>query len=130
MKRVLIATEKPFASSAVQQIIEILANAGYEVRRLEKYTSKSDLLEAVKDVHGLIVRSDVVDRQVIDAALELQVVVRAGSGFDNLDLAENYYIDACISCGCCSYVCPAKIELAGHIKTGKVLLARKRKRMA
>ncbi len=87
MKRVLIATEKPFASSAVQQIIEILANAGYEVRRLEKYTSKSDLLEAVKDVHGLIVRSDVVDRQVIDAALELQVVVRAGSGFDNLDLA-------------------------------------------
>jgi D-3-phosphoglycerate dehydrogenase len=87
MKRVLIATEKPFASSAVQQIIEILANAGYEVRRLEKYASKSDLLEAVKDVHGLIVRSDVVDRQVIDAALELQVVVRAGSGFDNLDLA-------------------------------------------
>jgi D-3-phosphoglycerate dehydrogenase / 2-oxoglutarate reductase len=87
MKRVLIATEKPFASSAVQQIIEILANAGYEVRRLEKYTSKSDLLEAVKDVHGLIVRSDVVDRQVIDAALELQVVVRAGSGFDNLDLS-------------------------------------------
>ena len=87
MKRVLIATEKPFASSAVQQIIEILANAGYEVRRLEKYTSKSELLDAVKDVHGLIVRSDMVDRQVIDAALELQVVVRAGSGFDNLDLA-------------------------------------------
>jgi len=86
MKRVLIATEKPFASFAIQQITEILAKAGYEVRRLEKYTSKSELLDAVNDVHGLIVRSDIVDRQVIDAAKELQVVVRAGSGFDNLDL--------------------------------------------
>jgi D-3-phosphoglycerate dehydrogenase len=86
MKRVLIATEKPFASFAVQQIKEVLSGAGYEVRMLEKYTSKADLLEAVKDVHGLIVRSDIVDRQVIDSASELQVVVRAGSGFDNLDL--------------------------------------------
>lgn len=50
--------------------------------------------------------------------------------YDNLELGEKYYIDACISCGCCSYVCPANIELAGHIKTGKVLLARQRKRMA
>jgi D-3-phosphoglycerate dehydrogenase len=86
MKRVLIATEKPFASFAVQQIKEVLSGAGYEVRMLEKYTSKADLLDAVKDVHGLIVRSDIVDRQVIDSASELQVVVRAGSGFDNLDL--------------------------------------------
>jgi len=86
MKRVLIATEKPFASFAVQQIKDILIVAGYEVRMLEKYTSKAELLEAVKDVHALIVRSDIVDRQVIDSARELQVVVRAGSGFDNLDL--------------------------------------------
>jgi D-3-phosphoglycerate dehydrogenase / 2-oxoglutarate reductase len=86
MKRVLIATEKPFASFAVQQIKDVLSGAGYEVRMLEKYTLKADLLDAVKDVHGLIVRSDIVDRQVIDSAKELQVVVRAGSGFDNLDL--------------------------------------------
>ena len=86
MKKVLIATEKPFATLAMAQISEVLTNAGYDVRKLEKYTSKSDFLEAVKDVHGLIVRSDIVDRQVIEAAKELKVVVRAGSGFDNLDL--------------------------------------------
>lgn len=87
MKRVLIATEKPFSPAAVKQIIKILADAGYEVSLLEKYTAKTDLLAAVKDVHALIVRSDVIDRHVIDAASELKVVVRAGSGFDNLDLA-------------------------------------------
>ncbi len=87
MKRVLIATEKPFASFAVEQINEILTKASYEMRKLEKYTSKSELLEAVKDVHAMIVRSDIIDREVIDAAKELQVLVRAGSGFDNLDLA-------------------------------------------
>jgi D-3-phosphoglycerate dehydrogenase len=86
MKRVLIATEKPFASFAVQQIKDVLSGVGYEVLMLEKYASKAELLEAVKDVHGLIVRSDIVDRQVIESARELQVVVRAGSGFDNLDL--------------------------------------------
>lgn len=87
MKRVLIATEKPFSPAAVKQITKILADAGYEVSLLEKYTAKTDLLTAVKDVHALIVRSDIVDRQVIEAAPELKVVVRAGSGFDNLDLA-------------------------------------------
>ena len=86
MKRVLIATEKPFAGFAVEQITGILKNAGYEIRMLEKYSLKSEFLEAVKDVHALIVRSDIVDREVIDAAKELQIVVRAGSGFDNLDL--------------------------------------------
>lgn len=87
MKRVLIASEKPFSPAAVKQITKILADAGYEVSLLEKYTAKTDLLTAVKDVHALIVRSDIVDRQVIEAAPELKVVVRAGSGFDNLDLA-------------------------------------------
>jgi len=86
MKSVLIATEKPFAPAAVTQMVGILEEAGYEVRRLEKYTSKSELLDAVKDVHAMIVRSDIVDREVIEAAKELKVVVRAGSGFDNLDL--------------------------------------------
>lgn len=86
MKRVLLATEKPFAPAAVNQISEILTGAGYQVQKLEKYTSKAELLDAVKDVHAIIVRSDIVDREVIEAAKELQVVVRAGSGFDNLDL--------------------------------------------
>ena len=86
MKKVLIATEKPFAPAAANQIVEILEQAGYHVQRLEKYASKADLLEAVKDVHAMIVRSDIVDREVLEAAKELKVVVRAGSGFDNLDL--------------------------------------------
>ena len=86
MKRVLIATEKPFAPAAVNQMAGILEQAGYEVKRLEKYTSKAELLDAVEDVNALIVRSDIVDRAVLDAAKELKVVVRAGSGFDNLDL--------------------------------------------
>jgi len=86
MKRVLIATEKPFAAAAANQMVEILEQAGYQVRKLEKYTSKAELLDAVKDVHAMIVRSDIVDREVLEAAKELKVVVRAGSGFDNLDL--------------------------------------------
>ena len=86
MKKVLIATEKPFAPLALTQIIAILEKAGYEVCRLEKYTSKSELLEAVKDVCALIVRSDMVDSEVIEAAKELKIVVRAGAGFDNLNL--------------------------------------------
>jgi len=86
MKRVLIATEKPFAPAAINQMVGILEDAGYQVQRLEKYASKSELLDAVKDVHAMIVRSDIVDREVLEAAKELKVVVRAGSGFDNLDL--------------------------------------------
>ena len=86
MKRVLMATEKPFAPAAMEQIKGVLASAGYEVSLLEKYTSKSELLEAVKDVHAIIVRSDVVDRELLDSAKELKIVVRAGAGFDNLDL--------------------------------------------
>jgi len=86
MKRILIATEKPFAPAAIKEITGILTDAGYELRLLEKYTAKADLLEAAKDVHAMIVRSDLVDREVLEAATELKVVVRAGSGFDNLDL--------------------------------------------
>jgi len=87
MKKVLIATEKPFAPAAMEQISGIFEKAGYQIIKLEKYTSKAELLDAVKDVHAIIVRSDIVDREVIDFAKELKVVVRAGSGFDNLDLA-------------------------------------------
>jgi D-3-phosphoglycerate dehydrogenase len=87
MKRVLIATEKPFAPVAINDIENLLSGAGYEVCKLEKYTSKAELLNAVKDVDAMIVRSDIVDREVIENASQLKVVVRAGAGFDNLDLA-------------------------------------------
>jgi D-3-phosphoglycerate dehydrogenase len=86
MKRVLIATEKPFAPAAANEIAGILEQAGYQVKRLEKYTSKAELLVAVADVQAMIVRSDIVDKEVLEAAPELKLVVRAGSGFDNLDL--------------------------------------------
>ena len=86
MKRVLIATEKPFAPAATTKINTIFEKVGYEVRMLEKYSSKAELLEAVAPVEALIIRSDIVDKEVIKAAKNLKVVVRAGSGFDNIDL--------------------------------------------
>ncbi len=87
MAKVLIATEKPFSKVAVDGIREVTDKAGYELALLEKYTEKSELLAAVADADALIVRSDKVDAEVIDAAKQLKIVVRAGAGFDNLDLA-------------------------------------------
>ena len=86
--KVLIATEKPFAREAVNGITEILQAAEYEVVLLEKYTDKGALLEAVADVDALIVRSDKVTKEVLDAAKNLKIVVRAGAGFDNVDCEE------------------------------------------
>ena len=85
--KILIATEKPFAKKALDGIKEILSAADYEVALLEKYTEKEELIAAVKDVDGLIVRSDKVTAEVIEAAEQLKIVVRAGAGFDNVDLA-------------------------------------------
>ena len=85
--KILIATEKPFAKKAVDGIKAIFAEAGYETILLEKYTDKSQLLAAVADVQGLIVRSDKVTAEVLEAAAELKIVVRAGAGYDNIDLA-------------------------------------------
>ena len=85
--KVLIATEKPFAKTAVEGIESILKEANYEVVRLEKYTDKAELLAAVADVDALIIRSDKVTAEVIEAAKQLKIVVRAGAGFDNVDLA-------------------------------------------
>ena len=84
--KVLIATEKPFAAAAVSGIKEVIEGAGYEVALLEKYTEKSQLLSAVADVDALIIRSDKVDAEVLDAAKQLKIVVRAGAGYDNVDL--------------------------------------------
>lgn len=85
--KVLVATEKPFAAAAVDGIREVLTEAGYELVLLEKYTEKKQLLDAVADVDALIVRSDKVDAEVLDAAKKLRIVVRAGAGYDNIDLA-------------------------------------------
>lgn len=84
--KVLIATEKPFAAAAVNGIRTEIEGAGHELALLEKYTEKAQLLEAVKDVDALIIRSDKVDAEVFDAAKNLKIVVRAGAGYDNIDL--------------------------------------------
>ena len=85
--KVLVATEKPFSGVAVKGIKEVFDAAGYEVVMLEKYTEKSQLLDAVKDVDAMIIRSDKVDAEVLEAAKQLKIVVRAGAGYDNIDLA-------------------------------------------
>lgn len=85
--KVLVATEKPFAKKAVDGIREIVEQAGYELALLEKYTDKAQLLEAVADADALIIRSDKVTAEVIAAAKNLRIVVRAGAGYDNVDLA-------------------------------------------
>ena len=85
--KVLIATEKPFAPAAVQGITNELKDAGHEVVLLEKYASTAELLEAVKDADAMIVRSDKVTPEVLDAAKQLKVVVRAGAGYDSIDTA-------------------------------------------
>ncbi len=85
--KVLVATEKPFAAAAVEGIRKEVEAAGNELVLLEKYTEKAQLLDAVKDADALIIRSDKVDAEVLDAAKQLKIVVRAGAGYDNIDLA-------------------------------------------
>ena len=85
--KVLIATEKPFAKVAEDGIREVVEKAGYTLALLEKYTEKQQLLDAVADADAIIIRSDIVDNEVLDAAKQLKIVVRAGAGFDNIDLA-------------------------------------------
>lgn len=84
--KVLIATEKPFAKVAVDGIRQEIEAAGYELALLEKYTEKTQLLDAVKDADAVIIRSDIIDNEVLDAAKQLKIVVRAGAGYDNVDL--------------------------------------------
>lgn len=85
--KILVATEKPFAKATVEGMKSIAEKAGFTIALLEKYTDKKELLDAVVDVDALIVRSDKVTKEVIDSARQLKIVVRAGAGFDNLDLA-------------------------------------------
>ncbi len=85
--KILVATEKPFAPVAVNGIKAELDNAGHELVLLEKYTEKQQLLDAVANADALIVRSDKITPEVLDAAKELKIVVRAGAGYDNIDTA-------------------------------------------
>lgn len=85
--KVLVATEKPFAPVAVEGIKNVVSKAGYDFALLEKYTDKAQFLSAVSDTDALIIRSDKVDEEVFNAAPNLKIVVRAGAGYDNIDLA-------------------------------------------
>ena len=85
--KVLLATQKPFAAQAVEGITGILTEAGHEVVKLEKYPDQADLIKGVADIDALIIRSDKVTAEVIAAAPKLKIVVRAGAGYDNVDLA-------------------------------------------
>ncbi len=86
MAKVLIATVKPFSAEAVGEVKAVFNEAGYQVDVLSKYPEQSDLVGAVSDVDALIIRSDKVDREVIEAGRNLKIVVRAGAGYDNVDL--------------------------------------------
>ena len=85
--KILLATQKPFAAAAVAGIREIVEAAGHELTVFEKYAAQSDLVAAVADADAMIIRSDKVTAEVLDAAKSLKIVVRAGAGFDNVDLA-------------------------------------------
>jgi len=86
MTSVLIATDKPFAPAAIHKIGKVFRKTGYSMKLLEKYTVKKELIDAIRDVDAVIIRSDIIDSEVIDAAQKLKIVVRAGAGYDNVDL--------------------------------------------
>lgn len=96
MAKVLVATDKPFAAVAVNGIREVVEGAGDELVLLEKYTDKGQLLDAVKDADAIIIRSDIIDAEVLDAAKQLKIVVRAGAGYDNVDLAAATAHNVCV----------------------------------
>jgi D-3-phosphoglycerate dehydrogenase len=87
MTKVLVATEKPFAAIAVKGIREVIDNAGYELVLLENYKTQDEFAQAVADVDAVIVRSDIADQAILNAARQMKIIVRAGAGYDNIDLA-------------------------------------------
>ncbi len=93
MTKVLLATDKPFAKVAVDGIKDIFQKAGFELMLLEKYTSQNDFVDAIKNVDAVIIRSDKANKEVIEAGKNLKIIVRAGAGYDNIDL------DTCSSKG-------------------------------
>lgn len=89
--KVLLATKKPFAAIAIEQMEEALQAEHIELIKLEQYETKEELMDKLAGVHALIVRSDKVDREVIESAKELKLIVRAGSGYDNVDIKAAHY---------------------------------------
>jgi D-3-phosphoglycerate dehydrogenase len=87
MKKVLVATDKPFAAIAVDGIRKVVEGAGYELKLLEKYTDQGDFVKAIADADAVIIRSDKATKEVIEAGKNLKIIVRAGAGYDNIDLA-------------------------------------------
>jgi D-3-phosphoglycerate dehydrogenase len=94
--KILIATDKPFAKVAVDGIRQEIETAGFELASLEKYTEKQQLLDAVVDADAIIIRSDIIDAEVIAAAKNLKIVVRAGAGYDNVDLEAASAAGGCV----------------------------------
>ena len=94
--KILVATDKPFAAVAVNGIRKVIETAGMELALLEKYTEKAQLLEAVGDADAMIVRSDIIDSEVVSAAKQLKIVVRAGAGYDNIDLGAATAHQVCV----------------------------------
>ena len=101
--KILVFTEKPFAAAAVKAIENVVNASGNDLELVERGT-RDDLLNAVKDADALIVRSDVIDGAVMDAAPKLKVIVRAGAGYDNIDLAaataHNICVTSVVHCKC------------------------------
>ena len=96
MTKVLVATEKPFAKVAIDGIKAVTDKAGYELVLLEKYTEKKQLLDAAADADAIIIRSDIIDAEVFAAAKNLKIVVRAGAGYDNVDLEAATKAGVCV----------------------------------
>jgi len=94
--KVLIATDKPFAKVAVEGIRKVITEAGFELALLEKYTEKKQLLDAIADANAVIIRSDIIDAEVLAAAKALKIVVRAGAGYDNVDLEAATAAGVCV----------------------------------
>lgn len=94
--KILVATEKPFAPVAIEGIRKVVDEAGHTLELLEKYTDRQQLLDAVADADAIIIRSDKIDAEVLDAAKNLKIVVRAGAGYDNVDLAAATDRNVCV----------------------------------
>lgn len=86
MSLILLATEKPFTKQTVDEIKDIIEKSGNKFKLLENYKDKQELLDSVKDINGLIVRSDKITKEIIDTAKNLKIIIRAGAGFDNIDI--------------------------------------------
>lgn len=86
MNKIVVLTEKPFASDAVNKMSDIAKAENFDIKFVENYKAKEEAYEGVKDAEALIVRSDIVDKDLISHAPNLKIVVRAGAGYDNIDL--------------------------------------------